>query len=632
MIVGTSGHIDHGKTSLVRAITGTDADRLAEEKRRGITIDLGFAYWPQPDGGVIGFVDVPGHEDYVRNMLAGATGIDALLLVVAANEGVKPQTLEHLLIADLLGLRSGVVALSKADLVESALLDRRQAEIRALLAPTGLGAAPIIPVSSVTGEGLGPLMEALRSLRADRETAGRPFRMAVDRVFTLAGAGTIVTGSIRAGSLRVGDTIVLSPSGREARVRGLHAQNRPVETAGAGERAAVNLAGIAREAIQRGDLLVAPELHGPTQRFDALVRLSAQEAKPLRAWSAAHLHAGAGAWNARIVPLASDRIAPGDTGLAQIVTDRPLALFGGDRVILRDAAGRRTIGGGIVLDIAAPERGRRRPERLAALTALAEEAATGALPRLLALPPHAVDRANHARAHGLSPEALDGVAMRENLLALGPVLMAPAVALTLSRRIVERLAAHHREQPDQPGLARERLRLSLPERLGQDAFAALVAHMIRRGEIAATGAFLRLPAHAPRLSREHGVLWDQIRPRLGGEARFKPPRVNELAEHLRRREESVRGLCKRLARRGDLFEVAPDHFLLREAVAELASAALATAAAQPDGWFTAAHYRDRIGGGRKMAILILEFFDRQGMTLRKDDQRRVDQRKAGMFG
>ncbi len=322
-------------------------------------------------------------------MLAGATGIDALMLVVAANEGVKPQTLEHLLIADLLGLRAGVVALSKADLVDAALLERRRAEIRALLAPTGLREAPILPVSSVTGEGLGPLMEALRGLRADRGAAQRPFRMAVDRVFTLAGAGTIVTGSIRAGMLRIGDSLLLSPSGREARVRGLHAQNRPVEAAGVGERAAVNLAGVARDEIQRGDMLIAPELHGPTQRFDALVRLSGQETKPLRLWSAAHLHAGSGAWTARIVPLAADRIGPGEEGLAQIVADRPLALFGGDRFILRDAAGRRTIGGGTVLDIRAPERGRRRPERLAALQALAEEGAAGALPRLLALPPYA---------------------------------------------------------------------------------------------------------------------------------------------------------------------------------------------------------------------------------------------------
>ncbi len=632
MIIGTSGHIDHGKTSLVRAITGTDADRLAEEKRRGITIDLGFAFWPQPDGGTIGFVDVPGHEDYVRNMLAGATGIDALLLVVAANEGVRPQTLEHLLIADLLGIASGIVALSKADLADAAMMERRTAELRALLAPTGLRGAPIIPVSTVTGDGLGPLMEALRGLGTARDNSQRPFRMAADRVFTLAGAGTIVTGSIRAGAIRVGDRVIVSPSGREARVRGLHAQNRPVETAEAGVRASVNLAGIEREAIQRGDLLLAPDLHAPTQRFDALVRLAASEPKPLRSWSAMHLHAGAGAWTARIVPLGTDLIEPGATAFAQVVPDRPIALLGGDRFILRDAAGRRTIGGGTVLDNHAPERGRRRPDRLAALKAISKRGPAGALPDLLALPPYAIHRADHARAHGLSPEALDAVATQENLLALGPFLMAPALALTLARRIVQTLADHHGKQPDLPGLARERLRLALPERLTPDAFAALAAHMIRRGEIAATGAWLRLPDHAPQLSPEHGALWDQIRPRLAGEARFKPPRVNEMAEALRKREETIRGLCKQLARRGDLLEVAPDHFLLREAVAELASAALATAEGQPEGWFTAAHYRDRIGGGRKMAILILEFLDRHGVTLRKGDQRRIDARKAGMFG
>ena len=632
MIIGTSGHIDHGKTSLVRAITGVDADRLAEEKRRGITIDLGFAYWPQADGTSIGFVDVPGHEDYVHNMLAGATGIDALLLVVAANEGVKPQTLEHLLIADLLGLRSGIVALSKADLVDEATLEARTAEIRALLAPTGLRDAPILAVSANSGFGLGALKDALRALPPASGSQERPFRLNVDRIFTLAGAGTVVTGGIRAGRLRIGDRLMLSPSGREVRVRGLHAQNRPVEEAQAGERAAVNLAGIERDAIQRGEALQALDLPGPTQRFDAILRLAPDEAKSLRVWSAVHCHAGSGAWTARVVPLSDQGIAPRVEALAQIVLDRPAAILGGDRFILRDASGRRTIGGGRVLDIHAPERNRRKPERLAVLAALAAHGPAEALPTLLALPPFAVHRTDHARAHGLRPEALDGVAARENLLALGSFLMAPAVALTLSRRILDGLGAHHARQPDQPGLTRDRLRLALPERMAPDAFVALLDHMTRRGEIAADGSWLRLPGHAPQLSPEHAALWEQIRPLLEEEARFKPPRVSELAEILRRREDTIRGLCKRLARRGDLHEVATDHFLLKEAVAELAGQVLATESLQPDGWFTAAHYRDRIGGGRKMAILILEFFDRHALTIRKGDWRKVERRKAGMFG
>ncbi len=632
MIIGTAGHIDHGKTSLVRAITGVDADRLPEEKRRGITIDLGFAYWPQEDGGTIGFVDVPGHEGYVRSMLAGATGVSALLLVVAANEGARPQTLEHLMIADLLGIGVGVVALSKADLAEPGERERRIAEMRGLLAPTVLREAAIIPVSSVTGEGIEALKATLLALPKPAGGADRPFRLAIDRVFSLPGAGTVVTGGVGAGVVRTEDRLMLSPAGREVRVRGLHAQNRRADRAGVGERAAVNLAGIDRDAASRGDVLLDPLLHRPTQRFDAAVRLAPSEAKPLPAWSAVHLHAGTGAWPARLVPLSAERIGPGETGLAQIVLDRPAAILGGDSFVLRDAGGRRTIGGGAVLDIRPPERHRRRPERLAALDALSRHGAAEALPALLALPPYLIDLDDFALGHGLRPEALEGVIARENLLILPSegrrMLVSPATVLRLGRAIREALAAHHAAQPDQSGLTAARLRPAMPERLAPEAFAALAAHLLRRGEIAAAGAWLRLPGHAPRLSAEHEALWAEIRPLLQVEARFKPPRVNELAATLRRREETVRGLCKRLARRGDLDEIVEDHFLLRDAVAELAEAARATAA---DGWFSAAQYRDRIGGGRRMAILILEFFDRHGLTIRKGDLRRIDPRKSGLF-
>jgi selenocysteine-specific elongation factor len=631
VIIGTAGHIDHGKTSLVKAITGIDADRLKEEKARGITIDLGFAYWPQPDGSSIGFVDVPGHEGYIRNMLAGVTGVSALLLVVAANEGVKPQTREHLVIADLLGLGAGVVALTKSDLADAAMLESRIAELHALLAPTALSAAPIIPVSTMTGEGLDALKLALRALRGRvlSEAARKPFRLAVDRVFTLAGAGTVVTGSVVSGEVRIDDRLLLSPSGQEVRVRGLHAQNRKADIARAGERAAVNLAGVGVEDVRRGDVLMADILHSPTQRFDVSFRLAPDEPKPPGAWTPVHVHSGTGDWTGRIVPLSSD-------GLAQIVLERPASILGGDRFILRDASGRRIIGGGSALDSRAPERNRRKPERLEALEALAKHGAVEALPSLLQLPPYGIDVATFAHDHGHDPSAFDAIIKRENLLLLSgnsrSFAFAAPFVLTLSRRIREKLAEHHAKQPDQAGLAAERLRLALRERLTPDAFAALAAHLMRRGEIASAGAWLRLPDHVPRLSPEHEALWAMIRPLLSGEERFKPPRVNELAEALRRREETVRGLMKRLARRGDVDEVAEDHYLLRASVAELLATARETGAAMPEGWFNAAAFRDHIGIGRKMAILILEFFDRHGVTVRKGDLRRVDARRAGMFG
>jgi selenocysteine-specific elongation factor len=631
VIIGTAGHIDHGKTSLVKAITGIDADRLKEEKARGITIDLGFAYWPQEDGSSIGFVDVPGHEGYIRNMLAGVTGVSALLLVVAANEGVKPQTREHLAIADLLGLDAGVVALTKSDLADAAMLESRIAELRALLAPTALNSAPIIPVSSATGEGLDVLKQALRALRGPvlADAATRPFRLVVDRVFTLAGAGTVVTGGVMSGEVRVDDRLLLSPSGQEVRVRGLHAQNRKADVARAGERAAVNLAGVGVEDVRRGDVLMADILHSPTQRFDVSLRLAPDEAKPPGAWTPVHVHSGTGDWTGRVVPLS-------DSGLAQIVLERPAAVLGGDCFILRDASGRRTIGGGTVLDIRAPQRYRQWPGRLKALGLLDRRHALDALPELLQLPPFAVDLESFAHDRGHSAASLDPAIRRDNLMILSlddrRFVFSPAIVLMVSRRIQAVLADHHALQPDRAGLSAEQLRLALPERFSSEAFAALAAHLARRGEVAATGAWLRLPSHVPRLSAEHEALWAAIQPLLAGEERFKPPRVNELAEALRKREETVRGLMKRLARRGDVDEVAEDHYLLRASVAELLAAARETGAATPEGWFNAAAFRDRIGTGRRMAILILEFLDRHGVTVRKGDLRRVDARRAGMFG
>jgi selenocysteine-specific elongation factor len=637
VIIGTAGHIDHGKTSLVKALTGVDADRLKEEKARGITIDLGFAYWPQEDGGSIGFVDVPGHEGYVHNMLAGVTGVSALMLVIAANEGIKPQTSEHLLIAELLGIPIGVVALTKADLADAAMRELRRSEIQAALAGMSRRDVPVIAVSAMTGEGLATLKDRLRALRKqDGESSNaHPFRLAVDRVFSVQGAGTVVTGGVLAGRASTGEHLVLSPSGREVRVRGLHAQNRRAEHAEVGERAAINLAGVGVDEIKRGDVLIQAILHQPTQRFDAMIHLVHSDSKPLATWTPVHIHAGTGAWTARLVPLEQERIQPGTKQLAQIVLDRPAALLVGDRFVFRDASARHTIGGGTVLDIQAPERNRRRPERLSALSVLARKGPVEALPDLLALPPHAIDIPLYAACAGLSPEAFDTVIARENMLVLNGercrFLFSPALVLVLSRRIHERLSAHHVQHPDQAGLSVDRLRLSLTERLVPNSFAALVAHLVRRGAIAASGAWLRLPDHVPRLSAEHEALWGKILPLLSGEDRFKPPRINELAEHLKRREDTIRGLMKRLARRGDVDEVAEDHFLLRPAVAELLAVARETEAAEADRWFNAAAFRDRVGIGRRMAILILEFFDRHGVTIRKGDLRRVDPRKVGVF-
>ena len=323
MIVGTAGHIDHGKTALIRRLTGVDTDRLKEEKARGISIDLGFAYWPRPSGETVGFVDVPGHEGLVHNMLAGATGIDFVLLVVAADDGVMPQTREHLAIIDLLGLRHGVVALSKCDLVTTDRLAAVTGGIHAILAGTGLEGAAVVPVSAVTGAGLAELTSHLDA--AAMRTTARPrtglFRLAVDRSFTLAGLGTTVTGTVLSGSVRVDDRVVVSPSGLEARVRSINAQNSPVARGEAGQRCALVLSGsqISKDAVRRGDVVLDPDLHAPTTRIDASLRVLRSETRPIGQWFPVKVHHAAAEVPGRIVVLRDKPIDPGETEYVQLV-------------------------------------------------------------------------------------------------------------------------------------------------------------------------------------------------------------------------------------------------------------------------------------------------------------------------
>ncbi len=626
MIVGTAGHIDHGKTSLVRALTGTDTDRLKEEKARGITLDLGFAYMPATDGAVIGFVDVPGHERLIHNMLAGASGIDFALVVVAADDGVMPQTREHLAILDLLGLDRGLVALTKIDAADPDRIAAARNGIANALLGTGLEGAEIVPVSSVTGEGVETLRARL--LRADRgvlaKPAEAPFRLAVDRAFTLPGSGTIVTGTVLSGHVAAGDRLRASPSGLEVRVRGLHAQNRRAERGGPGDRCALNLVGegVGKDTLRRGDVILAPGLHAPTDRVDVRLRLLASEARPVGQWLPVHLHHGSAEVTARVV-LLGDPIAPGTEGFAQLVLDRPIAALAGDRFVIRDTSAQRTLGGGRLLDLRAPARRRRGPERLAQLEALALPDPAAALATLLSRPPWQVDAEAFARDHGLGPEALAG------LVRVGGVALSEETAGRLVRDLLAALADFHAGNPDLAGIGMERLRGGLDPRLPAPAFRTLLQGLAREGRIALDGAWVRLAGHEARLAPVDEELWDQVAPLLGGEARFRPPRVRDIAGLLDEPEEEIRRLLKLLARMGRLHEIAHDHFFLRDVVGEMAGIAAGLDAAH--GLFSAAEFRDRLDNGRKVAILILEFFDRHGVTLRRGDLRRVNPRRLDLF-
>jgi selenocysteine-specific elongation factor len=638
MIIGTAGHIDHGKTSLVQALTGVDTDRLKEEKARGISIDLGFAYLPSADGSVLGFIDVPGHERFIHNMLAGATGIDFVLLTIAADDGVMPQTIEHLSIVDLLGIRRGIVALTKADLAEPPWREKVANDIRQSLAATGLANVDIVPVSTVTGEGVGELREYLieaARAHATRSAKGR-FRLAVDRSFTLPGAGTVVTGTVLSGSVASGDRVLVSPPSLVARVRSIHAQNRPADKGVAGQRCALNLAGenIAKDSIARGNVVLAPELHAPTDRIDAKLKVLAREPKAVSQWMPVRLHHAAAEVGARIV-LLEEPISPGGEGFVQLVLDHPIAAAAGDRFIIRDTSAQRTIGGGRFLDLRAPARKRRLPERLAQLEAHAMADPGEALAALLGRPPFYADLSAFARDRVLSSEEVEAIAGRIGLIRV-PVrdftlAFSPAAFMRLKRGLMTALEKFHGENPDLPGIGLERLRLQLEPRIPAPAFLAILQGLAKQGEVALDGAWIRRPEHEVKLTPADEKTWTRVRSLLSGDERFRPPRTRDIAGVLDVAEPEVRRLLKLVGRIGRVDEIAHDHFFLRGTVGEMVDVMIDIASKIENNEFTAAQFRDRVDNGRKVAIQILEFFDRHGVTIRRGDLRRLNRHRLDLF-
>jgi selenocysteine-specific elongation factor len=627
MIVGTAGHIDHGKTALVKALTGVDADRLKEEKARGITIDLGYAYSDLGDGRQLGFVDVPGHERFVHNMLAGATGIDAALLVVSAAEGIKPQTVEHLQIMDLLGLDRGIVALTKADLANDDQLLERMAEVETLLSSTSLKGAEIIPVSALTGQGVDELKGKLLALgESGKGTTGHA-RLAVDRCFLLPGAGVVVTGTVHAGEIRVGDHLLLTPSGFEARVRSLHAQNRAAEVGHAGERCALNLSGprLSKESVKRGDWVVSSALHAPTDRVDVELKLLASEQQPLRHWSPVHVHLGSAHVMGRVALLEGEQLRPGEGLLAQLVLEEKVGVLAGDRVILRDPSATRTIAGAAVVDPFGPPRNRRTPRRLAELRALGQPGAA-VLPALLREEAGFVDIARFGISRNLKTAEIERLLAEAGGTRVGGFGFLAEGLAAARADVATTLKAFHESSPDALGLPPERLRVSLKKRWPPAVFAALLEHEVAAKAVTIDGALVRLPGHSLKLGARDEALWKKIAGDLTRD-RFKPPRVRDFAQIYDTPEPQVRKLLRQLAKLGRVVEVAPDQFFLRPVVAEMIGVAHGLG-----NDFTAAQFRDRLDNGRKLAILILEFFDRHGITVRRGDLRRTVPQKLGQYG
>jgi selenocysteine-specific elongation factor len=630
MIVGTAGHIDHGKTSLLKALTGVDADRLPEEKARGITLDLGYAYTPLAHGEMLGFVDVPGHERLVHNMVAGITGIDFVLLVVAADDGPMPQTREHLQIADLLGLARGAVALTKIDATTFERAAEASTEVQTLLQGTGLQGAPIFPVSSVTGEGVAALRMHLEHAAHEivrRDASGR-FRLAIDRCFTLKGTGLVVTGTVHAGELAVGDEATLSPPGIGVRARSIHAQDRPAQRARAGERCALNLTapGLDRSLVQRGYWLLDARAHAPVQRLDVQLRLLAAEPRALRHWTPVHVHLGTTDVTARVALLEGEELAAGATALAQLVLERPIGALTGDRFVLRDQSATRTFAGGVVVDPFPPSRGRRAPMRLQMLRAWAGLDPRAALRASLDLAPLGVDLERFALAWNLHEVAACALEVRAAMrIVTGPAArfgFSAAAWQGLRDAILRALLADHERAPDMLGVGRERLRRLAAPAFAPAAYEAALDDLLGEGAIAASGAWLHDPRHRVSLGPADAALWQRARPLLDAQP-WQPPRVRDVAHALAVDEAQVRVALKAAARLGEVYPVAHDHYFTRRAVGELAQI-VRDLDHEPQG-ATAAAFRDRIGTGRKLAIHILEFFDRVGFTRRAGDRHMLRQ-------
>lgn len=638
MIVATAGHVDHGKTLLVKALTGVDTDRLPEEKKRGLTIDLGFAYRDLGNGELTGFVDVPGHERFIRTMLAGVSGIDFVIFVVAADDGPMPQTAEHLAIMDLLGIRHGVVALTKTDRVGDERIDEVRQQIGSLIAQTCLREAPIVAVSALEGRGIDTLRDAIAyaAMEIPPRVASGNFRLAVDRSFLLAGAGRVVTGTVFSGSAAVGEQLLLAPARAEIRVREIHAQNQAAEIARVGQRCALNIVGgdLRRTEIHRGDWIVAPPACFGVTRFDARIRVLRSEERPLKNRTPVHVHIGAADVTGRVVTLEDGEIQPGGDSLVQIQLDRPIGMVHGDRVILRDQSALRTIGGGTVLDPMPVTRRRPRPVRLAYLRAqelaTPEQALASAFADIDTLDLRQFEQAWNLSAaeSGQLAESVDMVVVDDGRARLG---ITPARWAALAALVIEGTRAWHERYPDRVGVNESELRLALTERVRPGVYAALVQQLLEDGKLVRDGGLVRLPEHEAVQSSAEQALWERVAKLLAADG-TKPPVVHDMSEHLGVPYGELNKFLMNAARQGQVVRVSDKRYFLPEVLRALVEIVEALVSADPDGQFSVKAYRDKAAIGRNAAIEILEYFDRVGYTRRLDQVRRIRKPATEAFG
>jgi selenocysteine-specific elongation factor len=629
LIVGTAGHIDHGKTTLVKALTGTDTDRLKEEKERGISIELGFAFLTLPDGSEAGIVDVPGHERFVKTMLAGVGGIDLVILVIAADEGVMPQTREHLHICQLLQVKRGLVALTKADLVEADWLEMVRGEIVEALRGTFLEGCPVVSCSGATGQGLPELIQAIQ----DQASAAEPkrvegtLRLPIDRVFTMKGFGTVVTGTLWAGRLAVGDEVAVLPRDLRSRVRRLQVHGETVEQAVAGQRTAVNLPGLEVGEIERGDVLCVPGTLRPSDAFDATLALLPDAPRPLANRARVRFHLGTSERLARVVLLDREELQPGEQCYVHLRLESPSAALPQDRYVIRSYSPALTIGGGSILDPNPARERRARKRILEHLAVLERGSVSERVARHLLAAGYAPVTAEELRRRSdleaaTVAECLEALRQAGKAIAVGAkaeagVLHVDRVA-ELEREVEARLAEFHAREPLKDGLAKEELRSKLPPQLPSAAFGWLLTRLTEGGRLAVERDKVRLASHRPTLSAAEAEAKTKIETAYR-EAAFQPPTPDGVLAGVGAERKLAQAVFRRLVDDGTLIKINADLYLHREPYQLLRERVLAHFQGKPS--INVGMMKELFGVSRKFAIPFLEHLDDVHLTRRQGDER-----------
>ena len=630
IILGTAGHIDHGKTSLIKAVTGVNTDRLKEEQERGITIELGFASLPLPSGTMVGIVDVPGHEKFVKNMVAGATGIDLVALVVAADEGIMPQTREHMEICTLLGIAHGLVVLTKIDLVEEEWLEMVQEEVAGFTRGTFLEEAPVVFFSALNGQGRDDFIAQVDRLGAaiPQRTASGLFRLPIDRVFSMKGFGTVITGTLASGSVSVGDQVMIYPSGITSKVRGVQVHNQGVQTARAGMRTAINFQGLERETVNRGDVVAAPGTLTPSYMLDAVLNSLPGNEKSIKNRAKVRFHTGTSEIMAMVVLLDREELLPGESALVQIRPETPLSLVRDDHYVLRSYSPVRTIGGGWIIN-PIPEKHKRNRDnvlqQLSALTAREPEKVVESQVRTRGFEGCAYRdlRIMTNLAEKQLDQILQALMSRQRILQVDKdkrTFVHQTAFEALQAKAVDHLRAYHAKNPLRQGMSREELKSRLPAAMDVKLFTLLLNHMIRQQVLAQKEDIVHLQEHQVSLAEDQQSVREQILATYE-QAGLTPPYLKEVCQTLKTNERQARQVVDLLVKENLLVKIKEELYYHHAPLAQLREKLVDYLVRNEE--ISTPQFKDMTGASRKFVIALIEYFDNIQLTLRVGDLRKL---------